>query len=559
MKIKMLLLLSVFSAHVQAEDQVQGNSSFLTVGNGNSCDFNEIQAAVTFAKNSMGSIDTIRVASDKDYPENVTIDDMDILITGGYDNCSNAALNIGDLSKPAVYGSNEGVIIKVTGDGLTREVDIRHLAIGNANAGIETTANANIRVRDLVIVNNNNAGIFIFGGDNFVTLENVVIYGTEGSAVACFGENNSINIQGESELRNNESPTQGGGMSIGSACKANVYAPTVIAENTAAQNGGGIYVSGGSLVNLRGINVSYNQADSDSDNDGNGGGLFVKDPLSIVNAINVTFEGNSAYSGGAVAAHDDGSFTSYAENTQNNPCVNEGQCTEYKGNTAVSRGGVLHATTQGQIKVLHANITGNGLLDHGLVAHSSVDGVIDIEGSMIVKNGGEDLPGSSLFFSNGVSGNNLATIRLNHVTIADNHVLNGESVVRNFFGVFSMNASIVIDDVDVSNAVAPESHSFECVMAHETDSFSAGGTVTVNDPQFANPTINDYHLKPTSPAIDYCYDAEPLTVELGYDIDFENRNYDDPNVTDLHGHYDIGADEYRWDNDLIFMDGFESD
>ena len=78
-----------------------------------------------------------------------------------------------------------------------------------------------------------------------------------------------------------------------------------------------------------------------------------------------------------------------------------GECSSYSGNTAQSRGGVLHATTEGQIKVLQAMITGNGLQDHGLVAHASVDGSVEIEGSMIVKNGGENHPNAKVKFKLG--------------------------------------------------------------------------------------------------------------------------------------------------------------
>jgi predicted outer membrane repeat protein len=550
MKILSALAFAAVVSQGQATDnQIQG-SPFLTVGDGNTCDFSSIQAAIDSTLSN-----TIRIASDKAYLESITIDDRSMVLTGGYANCTDAANNITNLSKAVISGNDSGTVITITGNDQIRDLELRHMAIGNADVGLQSTADANIDVDNVVIMNNNDAGVLLFGGDNNLTMDNVLIFDNDGTAVACLGANNVVVIQGDSEIKGNESVGVGGGLAIASECKANVYAPTEITENKAVSHGGGIYVEGGALVNLHGIEVTFNEADSDTDNDGLGGGLFVKDAMSIVNAINVTFVGNSAYSGGAVAAQDNGVYTSYSANTLSNPCQNTGKCSQYMGNSAQARGGVLFATTEGRIKVLHANITGNGLLDHGLVAHASNDGEIEIEGSMVVKNGGEDLPGSSLFNVNGIIGD--PSIKLNHVTIAANHV--SSSVVRNNSGHFSMSASIVQDDVDVSSEINSTSHSFECVIAHETGSFSAGGTVTVNDPQFINPAANDFHLKPTSPAIDYCYDAEPLTVELGYDIDFENRNYDDPNVTDLHGQYDIGADEYRWDNDLIFMHGFEQD
>lgn len=554
MKIITTLALAITAIQAQADNnQIQGGAPFVTVGAGDTCDYDSIQAAIT------GNLsNTIRIASDKAYIEAITIHNKNLTMTGGYASCANAESNLTDLSKAPISGTDSGTLITISGNDQVRDINLRHLALGNGDVAISSTADANIVMNDLVIINNNDAGVFLFGGDNTVTMEDVFINGNEGSAVICLGENNVVAIQGDSEISDNESAGVGGGLAISGECKANVYAPTVISNNTAATHGGGVYVEDGALVNLRGVEVSYNQADANSDNDGEGGGLYVKDALSIVNATNVTFEGNSAYSGGAVSASENGRFTSYSENTQSNPCNTPGKCSQYKGNSAQSRGGVLNATSEGQIKVLHAEITGNGLLGQpGLVANAALNGSVTIEGSMIVKNGGEDLPGSSLFNVMGLGANNEPSITLNHVTVADNHV--SDEVIRNYQGVFNMYASIVQDDVDVINAISPDSQSFECVMAHEIVSISGGGTVTENDPEFINPSASNYHLKPSSPAIDYCYDAEPLTVELGYDIDFENRNYDDPNVDDLHGHYDIGADEYRWDNDLIFMNGFEQD
>ncbi len=542
------VVLSAFQAQA-SDNQIQG-APYLTVGDGMSCDYSSIQSAIDSTLSN-----TIRIASDKAYFENITIDDRNLVLTGGYGSCEDAENNITDLSKAVIDGGDSGSVILISGNSQVRDIELRHLAIGNGDVGLASTADANITANDLVVLLNNTAGVFLFGGNNTLNMEDVLINSNSGPGVACGGSDNVFSIRGDSTISENSSSTTGGGLTIVSECDANLYAPLTVTENTANGHGGGIYVGSGSLVNLRGIDVTYNQADFDGDDDGNGGGLFVADPTSIVNAVNTTFEGNMAYSGGAVAAQDSGYFGSYAENTQNNPCSQIGQCSLFTGNSAQNRGGVLHATTEGSIKVLHAFVTGNGLLNEGLVAHASVDGSVVMEGSMIVKNGGEDLPGNSLFFVNGISGNNQATIKLNHVTVAANHV--SGSVVNNFFGVFEMDASIVQDDVNVSNAVAPATHSFECVIAHETSSFSAGGTVTIDDPAFINPSANNFRLKPSSPAIDYCYSAEPLTVELGYDIDLENRDYDDPNVTNLHGTYDLGADEYRWDNDLIFMDGFD--
>jgi len=519
---------------------------YLTVGDETdlSCDYHSIQAAI-----DSGLSDTIRIASNKVYFENVVINDKDMVLTGGYVDCTNASNNITDLSSAVIDGGGSGSVVLVSGNNQERNVDIRHLLIGNGTSGLMTTADVQLNVNDVTLVNNDNVGAFIFGGENSVTFEDVVVTSNDGPGVICSGTNNFIKFEGDSLITGNDSSTNGGGLSISGECRANLYAPTKVINNTSVDDGGGIYVSSGSEVNLVGVEISGNTADIDSTGTGSGGAVAVFDALSVVNAANSKFISNSAKTGGAIAAFNEGEFLSYAVNTVSAPCNTPGNCTEYRGNA----GDVFSASHGGKIDVLHANIKNNAssLSQGGVVAFTFDGGAVNIEGSMIVKNGTDSFPGLHLFYINGTG-----IITLNHVTVADNEI--SQSVVYNDAGTFALNASIVQESVDISMTDSPVSHTFECAIVHETDSFSAGGTVTIDDPQFINPGL-DYHIKPTSPAIDYCYAAVPLSPGLGYDMEFEGRNYDDPNVTNLHGAYDIGADEYRWDNDLIFMHGFEQD
>jgi len=528
-------------------------SLFLTVGDDAACDYSTIQDAINNADNNS----TVRIASNKVYFENVTIDDIDLVLTGGYADCTNANNNITDLSSAIVDGSDGfSPVVSIIGDGQTREVEIRNLLIGNGGAGLTSNANVDLTLKDSTLINNSNFGSVFQSGNQSITFDGVTVTGNSSSGVMCSGDNNSIRIQGDSLISDNETINNGGGLLITNGCDANVVAPVVINNNTAANHGGGINVSNGSLVNLNGIEINQNTADVDEDNIGNGGGIYIADELSIVNAVNVKFLNNQASRGGAVSVASDGRFTSFSVNSAANPCLTPGECSEYRGNSAVNIGGVLHATGNGEITALHGNFRQNGLFGDGLIAFASTGASIGIEGSVIVKNGSESLPATNLFFVDGEF-DSTTNISLNHVTVADNDIL--ESVINNDSGIFALYASIIDEEADVSEASNVNSHSFECAIVHETGSFSAGGTVIIDDPKFINAATGDYHIQPISPAVDYCYSAAPLTVDLGYDLDFEGRNYDDPNVADLHGQYDVGAYEYRFDNDLIFMNGFEEE
>ncbi len=47
-------------------------------------------------------------------------------------------------------------------------------------------------------------------------------------------------------------------------------------------------------------------------------------------------------------------------------------------------------------------------------------------------------------------------------------------------------------------------------------------------------------------------------VPVDEDIDDEGRGFDDTTITNNHGPFDLGADEFLGDPDSIFSDGFES-
>ena len=93
-----------------------------------------------------------------------------------------------------------------------------------------------------------------------------------------------------------------------------------------------------------------------------------------------------------------------------------------------------------------------------------------------------------------------------------------------------------------------------CVIGNDLSGL-AGSRLTVGDPQFLNSSIGNLHLKPSSPAIDYCDGvARPPTRR---DIDLDLRPIDSLANVDLHGPYDLGYDEFD-PSALIFIDDFES-
>ncbi|VAW39406.1 hypothetical protein MNBD_GAMMA01-1061, partial [hydrothermal vent metagenome] len=146
-----------------------------------------------------------------------------------------------------------------------------------------------------------------------------------------------------------------------------------------------------------------------------------------------------------------------------------------------------------------------------------------------------------------------ATVEVIHSTFADNLIQNSAT-----FGITSnselrLYSSIVHDPQGVVLDINPGTTIIDCIMAHETSSFT-GTNVFLNDPDFIDRNNRDYHLSPNSLAIDVC-DNSQSSIQYK-DIDFQSRGMDNINIVDINGSFDIGADETSG-NDVIFEDGFE--
>jgi len=131
-------------------------------------------------------------------------------------------------------------------------------------------------------------------------------------------------------------------------------------------------------------------------------------------------------------------------------------------------------------------------------------------------------------------------------TIADNTI--GGSV---FDGVGSLTNSL-IDQPGVNTGSAT---SAQYVLATDITNLPHGTTVrTLTDPKFVDAGNGDYHLRASSPAVDF---AGGLG---GFDLDYQPRDRDLPSVPNKFGPRDLGAYELQHGcgaSDTIFCDGFD--
>lgn len=576
MKIFIQTMMVLTALHTQASEQQTQGGSFLTVGGDNSCQFQTIQDAI-----DNGLSNTIRIASNKNYFENIDLSNSSKSLIGGYADCTQAQINITDLSQALITASSQsnGVYMNNTA-AQNNEVLLRNLVIANANVGVKLVAqngsDTSLTLNNVRLFNNSGRGLSVSSvnsGEASLVLNDAHIDFNGNGGISCADDTIDMKITGDTLIENNVTNASGGGIWAGHGCGMEIYSPAIIKNNHAELNGGGLHVLNAS-VGVYGIattcengicfgdwddpvTFSGNEADSNQDSFGDGGGVHVAGNGSLLFVYNALFENNMADNGGAIKVDDGAQVVAAGFKEPGENCWTNSGCLQFKGNQAMS-GGVIYLETASKATLAYADITGNKA-DTGVVAHVRESSEFTLVGSAVHHNGegGSGNHNDENLFT--VSTNIQDTdgvIVLDGVTIADNDVT--DQVIENNESDVSVFASIIFADVPVYQPHGnPQSH-FECVIAHENSSFSAGGTVSVYDPNmtpmFVNPNQGNYHLDVNSPAIDYCYNASGQDYR---DMDFDTRGVDDLNVPNLHGFYDIGADEYHASNDIIFENGFD--
>lgn len=582
------------SQQQQLNNDTEGNSgTVVTVGSDNSCDFRigatKIQDAID---SSAGEIRIVTAT----YAENLTIDDISVILVGGYANCTDAANNITDGNLATVDGGFNDSVVKITGDSQTNTVNISNIQFKDGNGGAASgggidirSADLNLNLNNVLLFNNtaliNGGGMSVFQGNTNINASDVRIaanFANRGGGIYCIGNDNSIILTGTSGIYQNQATSSdGGGAMLINGCEMTSYVgslfsvPTIgIGLNLAAEHGGGVALSGGSRLSLIGARicgsvfpffcvgnndspatVSLNVADSDDDSTGNGGGIYAAGSGTVVDAIAVDMNNNSADDGGGIATADGATLHTGFNNSD---CWSPGSCNQIRNNKAKRAGGAIYTTgnnTLTEIEVTH--IQGNRA-NIGTAAYVVDNAELTIQASVITGNGNHAVGGFADLNVFRVFGNTNATntsLKILASTIADNNFQN--TVFDNLEGRVSVLSTIIHepDSGDVYNSTNPELEIFSCVMAHEIISAPAGFNVIEDDPEFLHRTSGDFHLNAMiSPAIDFCNINQTNNVLT--DIDQQQRGWDDPTVVNFNGPYDIGADE-SYGGDIIFQDSFD--
>lgn len=530
-----------------------GPTEILTVGPDTGCDYADLQTAINAAQNGA----ELRLRNTT-FTGNFSIFGKDLSLRGGYESCNatsptfSSTLDADNSGRPLTIGQSMTAtevtlvdLVLENGDSVSRGGG---LLIDGSEADHEATLD-DVTVR-FNSSDSNGGAIYLFGdGDHRLTIRGDTLVfdnaaGNEGGGIYCSGRDGAgLVILEDGTLLGNESTNEGGGISLHD-CNLFTEPGARIASNIGGSVGGGVAAIGSSFVRLDGDGSDVLVSNSVSSSTGDGGGLFVAD-TATAEVINAVIRDNSASTGGGIFARGDATVTMGYDSNGTCPPPD---CSRLSDNSGEA-GAALFVTDNASVAVRQSRITGNTASNEAAVAAVS-GGALYIESSFIYGNSGVlvfrmafegdlSIVWSSLA-DNIDSTDSSELIRL----IADDQTATSLSLYSNIIHDPGRNV-LAINDTFGSNFTTD----FDCLLSHELASIDGETrSQVVSDPKFVDSAAGDYHIMPSSAAVDFCDDTH---VPTGGDIDGQSRGF--PLAAGLA--FDVGADEF---NDGLFRDRFES-
>ena len=579
---------------VQNNIKSRGTPTFASVGNGVECTFSTIQSALD------SGADEVRVVYDHIYQENLTITaDRDLLMRGDFRTCSNANNNIyNNADETTTIEGTFGAVIIIEGPdepaSILPEITLLDFEVRNGTANLIQDGGG-IYIKSNVIADINIWGMDIHdntghkgGGISMQGAGEISLSGTHihdntaqyGGGMFCnFGaaiiRSYDTSISSNTAFQTSSTDGQGGGIYASNGCVFSLATRpngNGIALNKAEGQGGGVFARSGAKIyfnrttwcdqggiNCQGtaMNLVFNESDSDHSGNENGGGAFITDANTLLRILDGNIQANKSGGHGGAISIENGAYLS-SDISRN--CWDSDHCLyfayNFAGELSFGAGGaIFNSGSRAEIN----NVTfENNRADFGTVIYGSgLNSLTTINGSIFNNNG--DGGGNS--GANGFSDNYVlrvvsdAVLHLWGSTIADNNATLSVLGISASSTASSTIYSSIIDDTDSGNVFSSSSgYLTDCILAHETDSFLSVGTSSVAEPSFVDRANRDYHILPTSLAVDACNNTNHASDML--DIDLQPRGYDDPNASNFFGAFDIGADETYF-SDIIYRHGFE--
>jgi len=546
----LVVLLVAFGAPAASADT-------FTVGGDVNCDFSTIdQALAAAAFNGTDTHDVIRIADNQSYDlEDLLIPNHPVTLIGGHSSCGDTTPS-GQTTIDGA-GAASAPVIEVSGSssGL-KTVELVNLVVsGGEEGGLDVTGSNHVILTNTFVSSNDNdfgGGVYVSGSDALVWVDpdSAVVSNDSSSAGGGIYCSNGGTVLVEGLVATNQAGGNGGGIFVDD-CLVNSFAGGSfqgIRSNDADLSGGGIYAGGGADVNLIGLSdqpaeVASNEALS------TGGGIYARGSGTSVTATDTWITGNRAVVGGGVYVAASATFEMHRVEDS---CGFDPRCSVLSDNVATANGalgGGVAVHTGALADVRQTYLEGNSS-DFG--AAGSVDGAgsrLFLESDVLAENVGNDI---------------LTTVSGGHLWAAFVTGAYNTAPSMNQVAFYTTGSSTDMVEIYSSVVYEPEgpvygggavgaTHVLDClVVANDFGLPAASTRVSEADPDFVDPSGDDYHLSQSSPAVDYCDTA--FAAPSDRDIDQQIRGHDASGIPSLHGIQDLGADELRG----LFADGFES-
>ena len=586
---KMLFTTLLFTVTTQAE--------LFIVGEGGACAYQDLQMAIDDSLNNSDVNNEIRMVNDGSFNHHsFTVDFSSIQglsLFGGFATCEDAIDNI------------------VTDKTI---IDAQDIAITNPIFSVSqqlSSANTFISLENFELKNSQaqrGAGVLVDGVRTFIS--NSVIANNQaenGAGIYCKSDLPiSLSLNGV-DISQNHASNDGGGIYLAgqklipknTGCQLSLQSQqqqSNIASNQADNNGGAIFIdtniaseiifadsalnhdlysvvfannsaiNGGAVYQASGLNIIKDTKFINNHASNKGGAIYAKNILNSLFQPQMTISGefinnDAVVSGGALFA-DDTRFDVTASVIQNNsaPTAAFADFLGAELNMVDSTPGLRfptviadHHNSQSLIRIRNtATRAGKIILTNVIIKNNNtIDNLIDV-------NTGVYFLRRNYIFGNHV--NNALFNKNNSLgaqfddkfyfnTIADNTV--GTAIFSFVDNDYKILNNIIWQPAETPFDINNGSGIINCnILNSQLTDFAATNSTNIN-PQFVNPSNDNYHVKITSRAIDYCqYNNDPpfgFNDQDFYDIDF---------IDNLFGFVDIGADKING-FEFIFANSFE--